>query len=63
MICCTEPDRSAAYQRYLDELDGSTEQRPSAEIDYTQDWRHIYLAINNCVSGFMLSLFVLIIFY
>ncbi|PAV72265.1 hypothetical protein WR25_00076 isoform A [Diploscapter pachys] len=63
VICCTEPDRSAAYQRYLDEFDGSTEQRPSAEIDYTQDWRHIYLAINNCVSGFMLSIFILVIFY
>ncbi|CAD6193992.1 unnamed protein product [Caenorhabditis auriculariae] len=60
VICCIEPERVDAYQRYVD---AETEQRTTSEVDYTQDWRHIYLAINNMFSGMTFSCFLIITFF
>lgn len=35
---------------------------PTGEVDYTQDWRHIYLAANNLFAGMLFTLFVFILF-
>ncbi|CAI5440820.1 unnamed protein product [Caenorhabditis angaria] len=67
MICCIEPERSDAYHRYVEEsLENPQQaetQRPSNEADYTQDWRHIYLAANNMFSASMFSIFLLVTFF
>uniref|UniRef100_A0A8R1IBG7 Neur_chan_LBD domain-containing protein n=1 Tax=Caenorhabditis japonica TaxID=281687 RepID=A0A8R1IBG7_CAEJA len=60
VVCCTEPERADAYHRYVE--DENPESRPSNEIDYTQDWRHIYLALNNMFSAFLFSVFLFMTF-
>ncbi|KAF1765413.1 hypothetical protein GCK72_005365 [Caenorhabditis remanei] len=71
VVCCIEPERSDAYHRYVEEE--NPEQRASnevnesvirrgAELDYTQDWRHIYLALNNMFSALMFSVFLFMTF-
>ncbi|CAJ0581673.1 unnamed protein product, partial [Mesorhabditis spiculigera] len=47
LICCIEPEPGASYQRHLDESEGRGGNLASNDPEYTQDWRHIYLAINN----------------
>ncbi|CAB3404231.1 unnamed protein product [Caenorhabditis bovis] len=60
VICCIEPERSDAYHRYVEE---SMENNPNQRVDYTQDWRHIYLAFNNMMSALMFTIFVIITFF
>lgn len=58
VVCCIEPDQATSYQRYLEDADN---QRTSNEPDATMEWRHVYLAVNNTVSGMFFSLFLIIV--
>ncbi|WKX94087.1 hypothetical protein Q1695_011387 [Nippostrongylus brasiliensis] len=58
VVCCIEPDQATSYQRYLEDADN---QRSTNEPDATMEWRHVYLAINNTVSGMFFSFFVIIV--
>ncbi|WKX93978.1 hypothetical protein Q1695_011328 [Nippostrongylus brasiliensis] len=58
VVCCIEPDQATSYQRYLEDADN---QRSTSEPDATMEWRHVYLAINNTVSGMFFSFFVIIV--
>nr|CDJ92815.1 Protein ACR-6 [Haemonchus contortus] len=58
VVCCIEPDQATSYHRYLEDADN---QRTSNEPDATMEWRHVYLAVNNTVSGMFFSLFLLIV--
>ncbi|NP_001348695.1 Neurotransmitter-gated ion-channel ligand-binding domain-containing protein [Caenorhabditis elegans] len=60
VVCCIEPERSDAYHRYVEE--DTPESRTTSELDYTQDWRHIYLAMNNMFSALMFSVFLFMTF-
>ncbi|CAI4224149.1 unnamed protein product [Auanema sp. JU1783] len=59
-LCCIEPDQLAHYLRYVNdnENQGPSDSTP----DYTQDWRHIYLAVNNLSSGLFFTTFTLFMF-
>ncbi|EPB65888.1 hypothetical protein ANCCEY_15034, partial [Ancylostoma ceylanicum] len=58
VVCCIEPDQATSYQRYLEDADN---QRTSNEPDATMEWRHVYLAVNNTVSGAFFSMYLIII--
>ncbi|KAL6733858.1 hypothetical protein Aduo_004469 [Ancylostoma duodenale] len=58
VVCCIEPDQATSYQRYLEDTDN---QRTSNEPDATMEWRHVYLAVNNTVSGAFFSMYLIII--
>ncbi|CAJ0963587.1 unnamed protein product, partial [Mesorhabditis belari] len=63
LVCCIEPDPGVSYQRHIDESDQrSSNLGPPSEVEYTQDWRHIYLAVNNLFAGMLFTLFVFFLF-
>ncbi|KJH47757.1 hypothetical protein DICVIV_06166 [Dictyocaulus viviparus] len=57
VMCCIEPDQATSYQRYLDDVNQTTGNQPDA----TLEWRHIYLAVNNTVSGMFFSLYLILV--
>ncbi|KAJ1369931.1 hypothetical protein KIN20_031543 [Parelaphostrongylus tenuis] len=58
LLCCIEPDQATTYQRYIED---TSNQRTSSEPDATMEWRHVYLAINNVVSGMFFSLYLILV--
>lgn len=64
-ICCVEPDPSSTYQRYIDDSCNENVQQTSSTdaVDYTTEWRHIYIAFNNLFSGLSFTVFIFIIMF
>uniref|UniRef100_A0A1I7T7F6 Neur_chan_LBD domain-containing protein n=1 Tax=Caenorhabditis tropicalis TaxID=1561998 RepID=A0A1I7T7F6_9PELO len=71
VVCCIEPERTDSYHRYVEEENPEARAtnevnesvvRRGTELDYTQDWRHIYLALNNMFSALMFSVFLFMTF-
>ncbi|KAI6194441.1 Neurotransmitter-gated ion-channel ligand-binding domain-containing protein [Aphelenchoides besseyi] len=68
-FCCIEPETN--YQRHLEGFDGIDSNRGEANanresssiVDYTHEWRHIYIAANNLFSGVSFSIFCLVIIF
>nr|CAD2189770.1 unnamed protein product [Meloidogyne enterolobii] len=66
-LCCIEPDPATSYQRHLEDDTTSTRDMPNhgqaLQNDYSMEWRHIYIAINNLFSGLCFSLFCFIVIF
>uniref|UniRef100_A0AC35GT71 Neurotransmitter-gated ion-channel ligand-binding domain-containing protein n=1 Tax=Panagrolaimus sp. PS1159 TaxID=55785 RepID=A0AC35GT71_9BILA len=67
-LCCVEPDPTTAYTRYLDDRENGGIDQPQRSAtdpssDYTTEWRHLYIAANNLLSGINFTIFCFIIFF
>ncbi|CAD5216425.1 unnamed protein product [Bursaphelenchus xylophilus] len=63
-FCCIEPEQSTSYQRHLeDTFDRPDSDRTTTIVDYTHEWRHIYIAVNNLFSGLSFSVFCFVIIF
>uniref|UniRef100_A0A7E4W1J8 Neur_chan_LBD domain-containing protein n=1 Tax=Panagrellus redivivus TaxID=6233 RepID=A0A7E4W1J8_PANRE len=66
-ICCSEPDETATYQRYLEDsrenggIPEPNHQASDNTATYTTEWRQLYIAVNNLASGINFSIFMFII--
>ncbi|VDN22280.1 unnamed protein product [Gongylonema pulchrum] len=58
LVCCIEPDPTASYCRHLDDSTGTNFE--NSQPDYTTEWRHIYIAVNNLYSAFALAVFIFV---
>ncbi|OZC07085.1 hypothetical protein X798_05890, partial [Onchocerca flexuosa] len=58
LVCCIEPDPTASYFRHFD--DSSQTNFENAQPDYTIEWRHIYIAVNNLFSAFAFIVFMIV---